>query len=62
VNEKELLFQISRIANQSASFPDAIEKIGNLMEQELGGKGLLVRELESDLPGSIAGSAEQFFE
>jgi hypothetical protein len=62
VNEKELLFQISRIANQSASFGDAIEKIGNLMEQELGGKGLLVRELESDLPGSIAGSAEQFFE
>jgi GAF domain-containing protein len=62
VNEKELLFRISRIANQSASFGDAIEKIGDLMEQELEGRGLIVRELEDDLPGSIAASAEQFFE
>jgi hypothetical protein len=62
VNEKELLFRISRIANQSVSFGDAIEKIGDLMEQELEGKGLIVRELEDDLPGSIAASTEQFFE
>jgi hypothetical protein len=62
VNEKELLFRISRIANQSASFGDAIEKIGDLMEQELEGKGLIVGELEDDVPGSIAASAEQFFE
>lgn len=61
MNEKELLFRISRIANQSASFGEAIERVGDLMEQELGGKGLIVRELE-DLPGSIAASAEQFFE
>lgn len=66
MNEKELLFRISRIVSQSASFGDAIERISNLMEQELGGKGLFVRELEDDLPGGIAGSiaasAEQFFE
>jgi hypothetical protein len=62
MNEKELLFSISRIATQSASFGDAIEKIGDLMERELGGKGLFVRELEDGLPGGLASSAEQFFE
>jgi GAF domain-containing protein len=62
VNEKELLFRISHIANQSGSFEDAVEKIGDLMEQELGGKGLIVRELEDDVPGGIAASAETFFE
>jgi hypothetical protein len=62
VNEKELLVRISRIATESASFGDAVEKIGDLMEQELGGKGLIVKELEDRLPGGMASSAEQFFE
>ncbi len=62
MNEKELLFRISRIAIQSASFGDAIEKISDLMERELGGKGLIVRDLEDGLTGGIAASAEQFFE
>ncbi len=62
MNEKELLLRISSIANQSAGFGDAIEKIGSLMEQELEGKGLIVSQLEDDLPGSFASSTEQFFE
>jgi hypothetical protein len=61
VNERELLLRISRIANRSVSFGNAVEEIGVLMEQELGGKGLIVREL-GDLPGGIAASFEQFFE
>lgn len=64
MNEKELLFVISRIATQSDSFPEAVERIGNLFERELGGQGLIVRERETSLAGagSIASTAELFFE
>ncbi len=64
MNEKQLLFEISHIANQSAGFAEAVERIGALMEQELGGKGLTVSQLgDSSLDlGGIAATAEQFFE
>jgi hypothetical protein len=62
VNEKELLLRISRITNQSASFGDAIEKVGDLMQRGLGGNGIIVRELEDGLPWGIASRAAQFFD
>jgi hypothetical protein len=64
VNEKEILFLISRIVTQSESFPVAVERIGVLFERELGGQGLIVRERENSLTGagSIATTAELFFQ
>lgn len=64
MNEKQLLFEISHIANQSAGFAEALERISALMEQELDGKGLTVSYLEDSSlqAGGIAATAKQFFE
>jgi hypothetical protein len=47
MTENEVLFQISNIVNQGASFPQAVEQIARLLEREAGGKALFV-----DGPGS----------
>jgi hypothetical protein len=47
MTENEVLFQISNIVNQGASFPQAVEQIALLLEREVGGRALFV-----DGPGS----------
>jgi len=42
MTENEVLFQISSIVNQGASFPQAVEQIALLLEREANGKAVLV--------------------
>src|SRR5271165_2371503 len=49
MTESEVLFQISNIVNQGASFPQAVDQIALLLEREAGGKALFVDDSGSDV-------------
>ena len=42
MTENEVLFQISYLVNNSVSFPEAVDQIAALLEEEAGGKGVFL--------------------